>query len=235
MQAPTKNQLQTHCSTFLHYSQHVFQQTLGCLYRLAVSQSRLQAPAEQYYCLPLSYIEATSPHSSSEAAGSEWWVCAEDIVSWLNACPNMARGTCWSCCLRLISAKFPFEKRDADTEAEGPSAGYGLCCSCREVHSLLWCCLRHPVCSALTRCPLASPTSLAFASLQGSFQSKTETPQEAMKRYKREVDRAVRDLDRERMKLERQQEQIAAQIRKSAKENQIVRSKQGSGTRRLGL
>ncbi len=55
----------------------------------------------------------------------------------------------------------------------------------------------------------------------GSFGSKAETPQEQMKSYKREVDRAVRELDRERVKMERQNERLAQDIRKAAKANQV--------------
>lgn len=57
----------------------------------------------------------------------------------------------------------------------------------------------------------------------GSFGSKAETPQEQMKSYKREVDRAVRELDRERTKMERQNERLAMDIRKAAKNNQVRR------------
>lgn len=57
----------------------------------------------------------------------------------------------------------------------------------------------------------------------GSFGSKAETPQEQMKSYKREVDRAVRELDRERVKMERQNERLAQDIRKAAKNNQVSR------------
>lgn len=56
----------------------------------------------------------------------------------------------------------------------------------------------------------------------GSFGSKAETPQEQMKSYKREVDRAVRELDRERTKMERQNERLAMDIRKAAKNNQTA-------------
>jgi charged multivesicular body protein 2A len=56
----------------------------------------------------------------------------------------------------------------------------------------------------------------------GSFASKDMTPQEQMRAYKREVDRAVRELDRERTKLERQNDKLAADIKKAVKNNQIA-------------
>ena len=56
----------------------------------------------------------------------------------------------------------------------------------------------------------------------GSFSSKpTLTPQEQMKEYKREIDRACRELDRERKKLELQQQKTEVEIRKAAKINQM--------------
>lgn len=54
----------------------------------------------------------------------------------------------------------------------------------------------------------------------GSFGSKAETPQEQMKGYKREVDRAIRELDRERRKMEMQNERLVQDIKKAAKQNQ---------------
>jgi charged multivesicular body protein 2A len=55
----------------------------------------------------------------------------------------------------------------------------------------------------------------------GSFASKELTPQEQMKMYKREIDRACRELDRERTKLERQQKKVESDIRTAAKLNQV--------------
>lgn len=54
----------------------------------------------------------------------------------------------------------------------------------------------------------------------GSFASKELTPQEQMRQYKREIDRAIRELERERQKLERQNERLAVDMRKAAKANQ---------------
>lgn len=51
--------------------------------------------------------------------------------------------------------------------------------------------------------------------------SKTLTPQEQMKEYKREIDRACRELDRERRKMEMQQTRLEGEIRKSAKAGQM--------------
>lgn len=46
---------------------------------------------------------------------------------------------------------------------------------------------------------------------------------EQIRENKREINRAVRELDRERMKLERQEEKLKGDIRKAAKESQMVR------------
>ena len=46
---------------------------------------------------------------------------------------------------------------------------------------------------------------------------------EQIRENKRELSRAVRELERERVKLERQEAKVSADIRKAAKENQIVR------------
>ncbi len=45
---------------------------------------------------------------------------------------------------------------------------------------------------------------------------------EQIRENKRELSRAIRELDRERAKLERQEAKVAADIRKAAKENQMV-------------
>lgn len=58
----------------------------------------------------------------------------------------------------------------------------------------------------------------------GSFESKSLTPQEQMKQYKREVDRACKELDRERKKLETQKMKIEGDLRVAAKSNNTVRS-----------
>jgi charged multivesicular body protein 2A len=58
----------------------------------------------------------------------------------------------------------------------------------------------------------------------GSLASKQLTPQERMKMYKREVDRAIRELDREKRKLEQQQKTLEGELKKAAKANQTVRA-----------
>lgn len=55
----------------------------------------------------------------------------------------------------------------------------------------------------------------------GSMASKEVTPQEQMREYKREIDRAVRELDRERRKMETQQTKLVADIKKAAKADQM--------------
>lgn len=47
-----------------------------------------------------------------------------------------------------------------------------------------------------------------------------ETPEEAMKKYKRQLDRTARDLDRERTKLQNQEKKINVEMKKMAKLNQ---------------
>lgn len=52
----------------------------------------------------------------------------------------------------------------------------------------------------------------------GSFESKpAESKEDEMKRYKREVDKAVRELDRERRKMESSNEKLVMDIKKEAK------------------
>ena len=45
---------------------------------------------------------------------------------------------------------------------------------------------------------------------------------EQIRENKRELNRAIRELDRERTKLERQEETLKGQIRKAAKDSQMV-------------
>ena len=51
---------------------------------------------------------------------------------------------------------------------------------------------------------------------------KNTTPKELLKKNQRILNRAVRDMDSERVKMERQEKKIIADIKKMAKENQIV-------------
>ncbi|KAK4528219.1 hypothetical protein GAYE_SCF53G6154 [Galdieria yellowstonensis] len=47
------------------------------------------------------------------------------------------------------------------------------------------------------------------------------SPQERVRRYKRGIDRAIREMDRERTKLEQQERKVKSEIRKLAKEGQM--------------
>ena len=48
-----------------------------------------------------------------------------------------------------------------------------------------------------------------------------ETPEEAMKKYKRSLDKTVRDLERERGKLVNQEKKIMMEMKKMAKQDQM--------------
>lgn len=50
-----------------------------------------------------------------------------------------------------------------------------------------------------------------------------KTPEEMLKQNQRALNRAMRELDRERMKLEQQEKKIIADIKKMAKQGQMVR------------
>lgn len=52
---------------------------------------------------------------------------------------------------------------------------------------------------------------------------KKKTPAELLRENKRNLDKAIRDLDRERMGLQQQEKKIVADIKKMAKEGQMVR------------
>jgi len=54
----------------------------------------------------------------------------------------------------------------------------------------------------------------------GSFESKSLTPQEQMKIYKKEITRSIRELDKERVKLERQNEKLKVEMKKVVAGNQ---------------
>jgi hypothetical protein len=58
----------------------------------------------------------------------------------------------------------------------------------------------------------------------GSFESKTLTPQEQMRAYKREIDHAVRDLDKARRQLEQQKVKLEADLRVAVRQNNTVSS-----------
>ena len=48
------------------------------------------------------------------------------------------------------------------------------------------------------------------------------TQEEMLRRNQRSLNKAIRDLDRERMKMEQQEKKIIADIKKMAKDNQMV-------------
>ena len=50
------------------------------------------------------------------------------------------------------------------------------------------------------------------------------TPAERLRQHQRALAKATRELDRERTKLEQQEKQLVADIKKSAKAGQIVRT-----------
>lgn len=56
----------------------------------------------------------------------------------------------------------------------------------------------------------------------GQFGSK-KTPAEMLRESKRVINRAVRELDRERLAMERQEQKLIQDIKKMAKDNQMVR------------
>ena len=57
---------------------------------------------------------------------------------------------------------------------------------------------------------------------------KRKTPEEMLKQNQRALNRAMRELDRERMKLEQQEKKIIADIKKMAKQGQMVRRRKRS-------
>lgn len=50
-----------------------------------------------------------------------------------------------------------------------------------------------------------------------------KTPAEMLRQHQRTITKAQRELDRERERLERQEKKLIADIKKSAKANQMVR------------
>lgn len=51
---------------------------------------------------------------------------------------------------------------------------------------------------------------------------KKKTPQELLRENKRMLDRSIRELDRERASLQTQEKKLIAEIKKTAKQNQMV-------------
>ncbi len=52
---------------------------------------------------------------------------------------------------------------------------------------------------------------------------KRKTPEEMLRQNQRALNRAMRDLDKERQRLEQQEKKIIADIKKMAKQGQMVR------------
>ena len=53
---------------------------------------------------------------------------------------------------------------------------------------------------------------------------KRETPEEMLRKNQRAVNKAMRDLDRERTHLEQQEKKVIVDIKKMAKQGQMVRT-----------
>jgi charged multivesicular body protein 2A len=53
---------------------------------------------------------------------------------------------------------------------------------------------------------------------------KRKTPEQMMRENQRTLNKAMRDLDRERAHMEQQEKKIIVDIKKMAKDNQMVRS-----------
>lgn len=60
---------------------------------------------------------------------------------------------------------------------------------------------------------------MAFEFLFG----KRKTPEQMMRENQRTLNKAMRDLDRERARMEQQEKKIIMDIKKMAKDNQMVR------------
>lgn len=66
--------------------------------------------------------------------------------------------------------------------------------------------------------------SSAYIRIQMDFLfGRRKTPEEMLRQNQRALNRAMRELDRERMKLEQQEKKIIADIKKMAKQGQMVR------------
>ena len=53
---------------------------------------------------------------------------------------------------------------------------------------------------------------------------KKKTPEEMLRQNQRALTKAMRDLDREKAKMEQQEKKVIADIKKMAKQGQMVRS-----------
>lgn len=62
-----------------------------------------------------------------------------------------------------------------------------------------------------------------------------KTPEQMLRENQRLLNRAMRDLDRERQKLEQQEKKIIADIKKMAKQGQMVRKKKPAFAALKGL
>lgn len=69
----------------------------------------------------------------------------------------------------------------------------------------------------------ANPYSATMDLLFG----RRKTPEEMLRQNQRALNRAMRELDRERQKLETQEKKIISDIKKMAKQGQMVKEKKG--------
>lgn len=58
--------------------------------------------------------------------------------------------------------------------------------------------------------------------LGGLFGAKPKSPQEILREHQRVLRKAMREMDRERSALQRQEQQITVEIRKMARQGQMV-------------
>ncbi len=64
-----------------------------------------------------------------------------------------------------------------------------------------------------------------MASIIESLFGRSKTPAERLREHQRTLQKAQRELDRERTKLEQQEKKITMDIKKSAKDGQMVRAR----------
>ena len=78
-------------------------------------------------------------------------------------------------------------------------------------------------CLYASACPRVTygPLKLLLWS-QGNVLGQKKTLKEQMRENKRMINRSIRELDRERTNLERQQEKLIVDIKKAAKDGQMV-------------
>lgn len=67
------------------------------------------------------------------------------------------------------------------------------------------------------------PSALAGFTKMDRLFGKKKTPEEMLRQNQRALTKAMRDLDRERVKMEGQEKKVIADIKKMAKQGQMVR------------